>query len=193
MLVRGFHLIIRWFLALLGMILVLFEEVLWALTGGIMRSFARFAPIAWLEDHIRRLPPILALPLFVLPWLIMLPVKLGALWLIAMGKVIHGTLLFIGGEAFGVAFLARLYELCRPSLHRWPWFVAIERVLLRWTQWAHDILYRLPFMRAGHAWGDRRWREMKSWMGKSRERAQNTKQDAKKDRTDKGAEGAGGE
>ncbi len=189
MFVRGIHLIIRWFLALLGMVLVLFEEVLWALTGGIMRFFARFAPIAWLEDHIRRLPPILALPLFVLPWLIMLPVKLGALWLIAMGKVIHGMVLFIGGEAFGVAFLARLYELCRPSLHRWSWFVAIERVLLRWTQWAHDILYRLPFMRAGRAWGDRRWHDLKSWADKSRERSQPTK----KDGMDKGAEGAGGE
>ncbi len=184
---RGVNLIIRWFLALLGMVFVLFEEVLWALTGGLMRLLARFAPVAWLEDRIRRLPPILALPLFVLPWLIMLPVKLGALWLIAKGKIIHGTLLFIGGEAFGVAFLARLYELCRPALHRWPWFVAVERVLLRWTQWAHDILYRLPFMRAGKAWSERQWLGMKSWMGKSQDRAGQ----AKKEDINEGVDGAG--
>jgi hypothetical protein len=184
MLVRGFRFTIRWFLALIGMVLVLFEEVLWGLTGGIMRFLGRFAPVARVEDRIRRLPPILALPLFVLPWLVMLPVKLGALWLIAMGKVIHGTLLFIGGEAFGVAFLARLYELCRPALHRWRWFVIIERVLLRWTQWAHDILHRLPFMRAGRAWSERHWRDLKQWMGRSRARSgQVTK--------DKGVDGAG--
>jgi hypothetical protein len=171
------------------MILVLFEEVLWALTGPLMRFFGRFAPVAWIEDRIRRLPPILALPLFVLPWLIMLPVKLGALWLIAMGKVIHGALLFIGGEAFGVAFLARLYELCRPALHRWPWFVAAERVLLRWTQWAHDILYRLPFVRTGRAWGECRWHEMKLWMGKSQSRARQ----AKKENINEGVDGAGRE
>ena len=191
MFVRGIHLIIRWFLALLGMVFVLFEEVLWGLTGGIMRSFGRFGPVAWIEDRIRRLPPILALPLFVLPWLIMLPVKLGALWLIAMGKVIHGTLLFIGGEAFGVAFLARLYDLCRPALHRWPWFVVVERLLLRWTQWAHDILYRLPFMRAGRSWSLRHWDWLKRWMGRSRERAQQSNAD--NDKTDKGVEGAGRE
>jgi hypothetical protein len=154
MILRVTNFIIRWFLALIGMILVLFEEVLWGLTGGLMRLLGRFAPIARLEGHIRRLPPVLALPLFILPWAIMLPVKLGALWLIAMGKIIKGTLLFVGGEAFGVAFLARLYELCRPALHRWPWFVIIERILLRWTQWAHDILYRLPFVRAFRTWMD---------------------------------------
>jgi hypothetical protein len=169
------------------MILVLFEEVLWALTGGLMRFFGRLAPVALIEDRIRRLPPILALPLFVLPWLIMLPVKLGALWLIAMGKVIHGALLFLGGEAFGVAFLARLYELCRPALHRWPWFVAAERVLLRWTQWAHDILYRLPFARTGLAWSDRSWHAMRLWMGKSQARAKQ----AKTDNINEGVDGAG--
>jgi len=174
MFLGAIRLIIRWFLALLGMVLVLFEEVLWALTGGMMRFFARFGPIAWLEDHVRRLPPILALPLFVLPWMIMLPVKLGALWLIAMGNVIKGTLLFIGGEAFGVAFLARLYELCRPALHRWRWFVIVERILLRWTQWAHDILYRLPFVRAARHWADRKWGAAKQRMNDSRYRAHKT-------------------
>jgi hypothetical protein len=173
------------------MAFVLFEEVLWALTGGIMRLFGRFGPVARLEDRIRRLPPILALPLFVLPWLIMLPVKLGALWLIAMGKVVHGALLFIGGEAFGVAFLARLYELCRPALHRWPWFVVIERILLRWTQWAHDILYRLPLMRAGRTWSERQWRDAKQWMGRSQARAGQAQQEKNGDKSNEGADSAG--
>jgi hypothetical protein len=175
MIFRVANLVIRWFLALLGMILVLFEEVLWGLTGGLMRTLGRFAPIARIEEHIRRLPPILALPLFLLPWLIMLPVKLGALWLIAMGNIIKGTLLFVGGEAFGVAFLARLYELCRPALHRWPWFVIIERILLRWTQWAHDILYRLPLMRSARGWGGEGWQKARLWMSTTRSRAKKPK------------------
>jgi hypothetical protein len=151
---------------------VLFEELLWALTGGMMRFFSRFAPIAAIEDRVRRLPPLLALPLFILPWLIMLPVKIGAVWLIAMGKVIKGTVLFIGGEAFGAAFLARLYELCRPALHRWRWFVMVEGILLRWTQWAHDIFFSLPLTRS-----------VRRWMTESRDRA--------KKRNKEGEQGAG--
>ncbi len=186
MILRGINLIIRWFLALLGMILVLFEEVLWGMAGGFMRFFSRFAPIARIEDRIRRLPPILALPLFVLPWLIMLPVKLGALWWIARGKVLSGTLMFIFGEAFGVAFLARLYDLCRPALHRWPWFVTVERLLLRCTQWAHDILYRLPFVRGARAWGERHWTGFRARMNDARDRARQ----AKKEKIHEGVNGA---
>ena len=177
MLLRGLNLTIRWFIALLGMVLVLFEEVLWGMAGGFMRFFSRFAPIASLEARIRRLPPVLALPLFVLPWLIMLPVKLGALWWIAKGRVLSGTLMFIFGEAFGVAFLARLYELCRPALHRWPWFVAIERLLLRWTQWAHDILYRLPFVRAARDWGERSWGDVRLRMIDARDKGGRAKKE----------------
>jgi hypothetical protein len=155
MLVRGLDLLLRWCLALLGMLVMLFEEVLWVGLGGALRQLGRVAPIAVVEDWIRRLPPIVALPLFVLPWLIMLPVKLGALWLIAMGKVTKGVLLFVGGEAFGVAFLARLYELCRPALHQWRWFVVVEGLLLRWTKWAHGVFRALPFVR----FAEERWQE----------------------------------
>jgi len=186
MILRGINLIIRWFLALLGMVLVLFEEVLWASTGGMMRFLGRFAPIARLEDRIRRLSPIFALPLFVLPWLIMLPVKLGALWWIAQGKILSGTAMFIFGEAFGVAFLARLYELCRPALHRWPWFVKVERLLLRCTQWAHDILYRLPFIREARAWGEGHWTGLRLRMTAARDRARQ----AKKEKIEEGMNGA---
>jgi hypothetical protein len=159
MIPRGLKFLLHGFFALLGMVLVLFEEVLWVGLGGILRQVARLAPIAWVESWIRRLPPILALPLFVLPWLIMLPVKLAALWLIAIGKIGHGALLFIGGEAFGVAFLARLYDLCRPALHQWRWFVIVEAVFLRWTNWAHRIFNTLPPVRFARTRWHRLWAE----------------------------------
>jgi hypothetical protein len=163
MLLRGINSLVRWFLALLGMMYVLFEEVLWRGFGRLFGALAELSWVAWIENRIRRLPPILALPLFVLPWLIMLPVKLGALWLIAIGKITKGVLLFVGGEAFGVAFLARLYELCRPALHQWRWFVIVERILLRWTQWAHRVFRNLPPVRwaeqqCANGWGECRRR-----------------------------------
>lgn len=161
MLLRGLNILMRWCFAVLGMIVVLFEEVLWLGFGSLFRQIGHWGPVTWLEDCIRRLSPIWALPLFVLPWLIMLPVKLGALWLIATGKILKGSLLFIGGEAFGVAFLARLYELCRPALHQWRWFVIVESILLRWTQWAHRILRSLPPVRFAEEGCEAGWREVR--------------------------------
>jgi hypothetical protein len=171
MITRSVNILLRWCLALAGMLVVLFEEVLWAWLGGLMGQIGRLPPVAWLENRIRQLPPILALPLFVLPWLIMLPVKLAALWLIAIGKVANGIMLFVGGEAFGVAFLARLYELCRPALHTWPWFVIVERVLLRWSRWAHGILADLPLVRSNRARCEQWWREIKRQLVALRQRA----------------------
>jgi hypothetical protein len=129
------------------MIFILFEELLWLGCGRLLRGVSKVAPIGAIENWIRRLPAVLALPLFVLPWLIMLPVKLGALWLIAIGKVTKGVLLFTFGEAFGVLFLARLYELCRPALHQWRWFVIVEGWLLGASQWAHRLLRSLAPVR----------------------------------------------
>jgi hypothetical protein len=145
------------------MLVVLAEELLWGWTRSLMRLLSRFPGIAWAEDWIRRLPPILALPLFVLPWLVMLPVKLAALWLVATGKITKGVLLFVGGEAFGIAFLARLYDLCRPALHRWPWFVILEGIILRWSKWAHRIFAELPPVRALRQWWERVWTDVRRW------------------------------
>ena len=161
MFLRAVNSFFRQLFAILGMLFVLFEELLWVLFGGLFRRLAVYAPVAYAERWIRRLPPIWALPLFVLPWLVMLPVKIGALWLIAMGKVIKGVLLFIGGEAFGALFLARLYELCRPALHQWRWFVIVEGILLRWTLWAHRVLRTLPPVRMAEDGWEQRWQEIK--------------------------------
>lgn len=158
MILRGLNIVFRFVFELFGMMFMLFEEILWVGFGGLWRQIGRLAPIALAEDWVRRLPPILALPLFVLPWLIMLPVKLLALWLIAIGKVGKGVALFIGGEAFGVAFLARLYELCRPALRQWRWFVIVERIILRWTHWSHRVFNNLPLVRSAHG----KWVEFSS-------------------------------
>jgi hypothetical protein len=159
MIIGSLKTLLRWVFALIGMVAMLFEEVLWSRLGDLMAWIGRFTPIAKVEEWISRLPPILALPFFLLPWLIMLPVKLGALWLIALGHFLKGALLFVFGEAFGVAFLARLYELCRPALHSWTWFVVAERILIRWTHWAHKVWAEIPAVKNTHAWWHRCWQE----------------------------------
>ncbi len=127
-------------LVLLGVVVILFEEVLWAWLGRLMALIGRYRPVARVEAAIRRLPPYPAMLLFLLPWAIIVPVKLVALWLIALGKLASGAFLFISGEILGVAVLARLYALCRPSLLSLAWFLRVEAVILRWTAWAHGLL-----------------------------------------------------
>jgi hypothetical protein len=133
-------------LVLIGVVAVIIEESLWVWLGKLMERVARWSHVARLEAAISRLPPIFALPLFVLPWGLLLPLKLLALYIMATGAFGAGALLLAGCEIFTVAVLARLYVLCRPSLHQWRWFVAAEIVVQGWSDWAHRLVDRLPYL-----------------------------------------------
>ncbi len=130
-----------------AVVVFLAEEVLWDWVTRLTAALGRWAPIARIEAALARLPPYLAILLFVLPWAIILPVKLTALWLLATGHAISGLLLFAGGELFGVGFLARIYVLCRPSLVTLSWFRRVEGWTLAASAWAHEHLDRLPLWR----------------------------------------------
>ncbi len=150
----------------------LFEEVLWAWVTSLMAAIGRWPAIARIEAAIGRLPPYLAILLFILPWAVILPVKLLALWLLATGHVLSGVLLFTAGELFGVGFLARVYVLCRPSLATLAWFVWIEGRFRTASGWAHAQLDKIALWRNTRlrlrqaAAGFRAWyhRSAKGWL-----------------------------
>ncbi|HIJ37885.1 MAG TPA: hypothetical protein HPP80_03220 [Rhodospirillaceae bacterium] len=132
--------ILKYLLLAVWAVFVLIEDLLWEPLGRLMAELGRWAPVARLELAIGRLPPYAAMVLFIVPWAIILPVKLAALWLLASGRPGLGAVLFLFGEVLGMALLARLYALCRPALHQLPWFVWIETQLRRWSAWAHDLM-----------------------------------------------------
>ena len=74
-------------LVYLAAICLLIEEWLWATGARIMQVVAQFPPLHALEAWIKRLPPYWALAIFVLPAVLLFPVKLLALLAIARGDV----------------------------------------------------------------------------------------------------------
>ena len=134
--------------AWIGAFLFFFEELLWKGLGRMMAALAQWSVIARLETLIQRLPPYGAVLLFAVPFALVLPIKLTALWLIGRGEFLSGLLLFACGNLMGTAILARIYLLCRPALSTLGWFVRLESAVLRWRNWAHRLLERLPGWRA---------------------------------------------
>jgi hypothetical protein len=103
-------------------LLLLCEEWLWSVGGHALRGLSRWPPLAALERWIGALPPYVALVVFVLPALLLLPVKLLALMAIANGHTLTGLLVILLAKVGGAAAVARLYALTRPTLLSLPWF-----------------------------------------------------------------------
>lgn len=133
---------LKWLLALL----ILFEEWGWEpLQRGLAR-IGRWPGFRWIEATVRGLPPYAALALFAVPALLLLPVKLLALWLIGQGRTLLGLLIILTAKIVGTAIVARLFTLTQPALMRLAWFA---RWHARWTAWKDRLLAQV---RASAAW-----------------------------------------
>jgi hypothetical protein len=135
----------RAFEALIAL-LILFEEWGWEPLKRAMARLMRWGPLAWIERAISRLPPYAALVVFFLPMLLLLPVKLMALWLVGQGQKVLGLAVIVIAKVVGTALVARLFQLTQPALMTLPWFA---RLYARWTEWKRSLLARV---RESWAW-----------------------------------------
>lgn len=133
---------LKWLLALV----ILFEEWGWEPLQRVLVRIGRWPGFAWIESAVRRAPPWLALLLFCVPALLLLPVKLMALWLIGMGHALTGLALIVLAKLAGTAIVARLFSLTQPTLMQLAWFV---RWYGRWIHWKGELLAQV---RASGPW-----------------------------------------
>ena len=144
-------------------LVILFEEWGWEPLQRLMARIARLPVLRQLEALIARLPPSVALLVFLLPGLVLLPVKLAALWLISHGQKLLGVVVIVVAKLVGTAIVARLFTLTQPALMRMPWFAAVyarwsawKAVLLAWVResavWQTMRAWRLAVRDAARAW-----------------------------------------
>ncbi|WP_229722567.1 hypothetical protein [Xylophilus rhododendri] len=117
--------------------MLLFEEWGWEPLAAAVARLASHSCWAALELRIRALPPWGALLCFLAPVLLLLPVKLAALWLFAEGHMVTGVLLLAGAKLLGTALVARIFQLTQPSLMR---IAVFARYYLRFKAWKDELL-----------------------------------------------------
>lgn len=111
-----------------------------------MAWLMRWPPLASIERGIAHLSPYAALAVFTTPALLLLPVKLAALWLIGQGQAALGLAVIVGAKLIGTALVARLFHLTQPALLTLPWFA---HLYARWLPWKHAWVARI---RASWPW-----------------------------------------
>lgn len=102
--------------------LIFLEEWGWRPLSAALGRLAKWPPFAWLEARIRNAPPAVALVLFLLPTLLLFPVKLAALWFIHKGHAAFGLGVIVAAKVVGTALVGRLFMLTQPQLMHYTWF-----------------------------------------------------------------------
>ncbi|HUR88210.1 MAG TPA: hypothetical protein VMZ74_03905 [Ramlibacter sp.] len=126
-------------------LLLLFEEWGWEPLAALVARLAKLPLFAWLEAHIRKLPPWAALATFAVPALMLLPVKIAALFFIAHGHGMLGLGVLLAAKLVGTAVLARLFALTQPTLMQLAWFA---RGYPRWKAWKDRVMDEVRRSRA---------------------------------------------
>jgi hypothetical protein len=126
----------RIFIAVVALLL-LFEEWGWEPLAALVARLAKLPFFAWLEGKIRALPPYAALGTFFVPALMLVPVKIAALFLIAHDQAWVGLAVLVAAKIAGTAVLARLFALTQPTLMRLGWFA---RGYPRWKAWKDRVM-----------------------------------------------------
>ncbi len=124
--------------------IIFLEQVLIKYLNVAMAAFARLPPVARCEAWLQTLPPYGALATFAGPSILILPVKVGAVWFAAHGRysLALGTLL--AGKLLATAILARLYRILRPKLMTVPWFAWGDTHFFYWRDRAYAFVKSLP-------------------------------------------------
>jgi len=117
--------------------LLLFEEWGWEPLAALMARLARLPLWARLENQLRQLPPWGALLAFFVPVLLLLPVKVLALFLFSRGHAATALTVLVLAKLVGTAIVARIFQLVEGPLMRIPWFA---RWYPRWKAWKDRVL-----------------------------------------------------
>jgi len=133
----------RPFLILLA-IVFLFEAWLWRHLEPIFEWIVARIPLPALKVRfaaaIDRLPPAATLIVFVIPAVLLLPLKILGLWLFAHQHWFAGVLVLVLGKLVGMGVAAFVFEVTRPKLLRLAWFRWLYERVLTWLGWAHRLV-----------------------------------------------------
>lgn len=121
-------------------VFLLIEEWLW---DALVKLGSRLS--VWLHllrfDHwLLMASPGIAMTAFLMPVVLIAPVKLIAFWLIAHGQVIQGIGLLLATKLSATLLISHIFSLTRSKLMTFVWFAFLYTTITRWLTWAHERL-----------------------------------------------------
>ena len=150
-------------MVILAAAIMFFEEWLWDHLTAFMARLARTGLFRRLEAGLASLPPYAAMAVFLIPGLMLLPVKIAALWLMARGHALSGLLIIIAAKVAGTAIVARIFTVCRPALLTVGWFRRVYEGIVRLRNRLYTAIRSMPAFATALRWKNR----IKAWLPRS--------------------------
>jgi len=97
-------------------VVVLVEDWLWDDLQRLAAAIGRLPVLRRLEAWAGRLPPYGALCLFAAPSLLLVPVKVIALYLMAHRHATYGVAVVLAAKLLGTALVARIFSIAKPKV-----------------------------------------------------------------------------
>jgi hypothetical protein len=152
----------------LAAVIILLEDWLWDDLARLAAAIGRLPVLHAIELFIAGLPPYAALVFFATPSLLLLPVKLVALYFMSHGQPTLGLVTAVAAKILGTALVARIFTLTRPTLMRIGWFAWLYQRFTGFKTRIYDAIKATAIYQAAHQQHMRLRAALKAWVGRRR-------------------------
>ena len=135
-------------------LLFLFEAWLWEhlrpIVGFIVDHIRWDVLKARVAQWIERLPPTATFLVFLVPVLLLLPLKLVGVWMLAHGSWLGAMATLALAKVVSMGLMAFIFDVTRPKLLQLAWFRWFYQHVMTWLEKAHALID--PLKAELHAW-----------------------------------------
>lgn len=137
----------------LALVFVL-EAWLWSHLQPVVARIVALIPLralkAWVVAQIEKLSPPATLVVFVIPPIVLFPIKVAALWFLAHDQWLLAASMLVVAKLAGVGVTAFIFDATRPKLMQMAWFAWCYDKVMRGLAWAHGLAD--PYIAAVREW-----------------------------------------
>lgn len=129
----------------------LVDDVVLAAIRPLVARLAALRVFERIAAFVHGLSPYPTLLLFAVPFAVLEPPKLAALWFMATGHWRGGLALLVVSHLLSIVLVERLFHVTRDKLLLIPWFARLHRLVVALRDWAFGIVERTAAWRAAVA------------------------------------------
>ncbi len=134
--------------------LFLLEAWLWDRLEPIVARIVGMIPWGWAKPAlvrlVDRLSPPATLMVFVVPFIVLLPLKFMEVWFFAHRNWLGAIMVLVVAKLAGLGVTAFVFEVTKDKLLQMPWFRRLYEFILWLRAWAHEKVE--PIARRLRAW-----------------------------------------